>query len=174
MKLVILYGPPAVGKLTIAEKLSEITGFKNFHNHKVLDILFELFGKDKPERKELGYKIRKLIVEEAANAKLNLIVTGVVLTHNKFLYQAMAGAYKTRGGDVCVVRIMAPKEILLERVEDISRENKFNKREDLSNFLNKYPEGLDKWEMENQLEIDSSKFSPEEVAQKIKTHFNLV
>ena len=64
MKLVILYGPPAVGKLTITEKLSEITGFKNFHNHKVLDILFELFGKDKPERRELGYEIRKLIVEK--------------------------------------------------------------------------------------------------------------
>ena len=30
--LVYLYGPPAAGKLTIAEKVRALTGFRLFHN----------------------------------------------------------------------------------------------------------------------------------------------
>jgi len=33
MKLVFIYGPPAVGKLTVANALAKVTGFKVFHNH---------------------------------------------------------------------------------------------------------------------------------------------
>lgn len=33
MKVVLLYGPPAAGKLTVAEELEKLTGFKLFHNH---------------------------------------------------------------------------------------------------------------------------------------------
>ena len=36
MKLIIIYGPPAVGKLTVAEELSRRTGFKILQNKKFL------------------------------------------------------------------------------------------------------------------------------------------
>jgi tRNA uridine 5-carbamoylmethylation protein Kti12 len=32
MKLIFLYGPPAVGKLTVAQELVTLTGYKLFHN----------------------------------------------------------------------------------------------------------------------------------------------
>jgi len=33
MQLVIIFGPPAVGKMTVGRALAERTGFKLFHNH---------------------------------------------------------------------------------------------------------------------------------------------
>ena len=33
MKHLFLYGAPAVGKLTVAKELADLTGYKLFHNH---------------------------------------------------------------------------------------------------------------------------------------------
>ena len=37
MKLIIIYGPPAAGKLTVANAIAERTGIKVFHNHLSID-----------------------------------------------------------------------------------------------------------------------------------------
>ena len=39
MKLIILYGPPATGKLTLAENIIKRTGYKLFDNHHTMDFL---------------------------------------------------------------------------------------------------------------------------------------
>jgi len=39
MKLVILYGPPATGKLTLAKEISKKLGYKIFDNHQTMDFL---------------------------------------------------------------------------------------------------------------------------------------
>ena len=33
MKFVIIFGPPAVGKMTVGYELAKFTGLKVFHNH---------------------------------------------------------------------------------------------------------------------------------------------
>ena len=43
MKLVFIYGPPGVGKLTVAKELSNLTGFKLFHNHVSIDFASSVF-----------------------------------------------------------------------------------------------------------------------------------
>src|SRR5258706_14496721 len=43
MKLVFLYGAPAVGKLTVARELAALTGFRLFHNHLTVDLVTSLF-----------------------------------------------------------------------------------------------------------------------------------
>lgn len=169
-KLALLYGPPAVGKLTVAKELKKLTGFKLFDNHQILDVINKIFGQ--PERKELGYKIRKMIVEQAALEKIDLIVTGVVQNHNRFLYESMVDAYKNNGGNAYMVHLTADKNILLDRVEDESRRNKFNNKADLQAFIDKYPELFDKLGEED-LAIDTSSISPNDVAQKIVDHFKL-
>ena len=48
MKLVILYGAPATGKLTVATELARLTGYKLIHNHLIFNIcisLYERFSK---------------------------------------------------------------------------------------------------------------------------------
>lgn len=43
MNLIFLFGLPGVGKLTVARKLSNLTGFKVFHNHLTVDLVTSLF-----------------------------------------------------------------------------------------------------------------------------------
>ena len=42
MKLVILIGPQAIGKMTIGQELAKITELKLFHNHQTIDIVSPL------------------------------------------------------------------------------------------------------------------------------------
>ena len=43
MKLIILHGPPASGKYTIAKEIAERTGARVFHNHLTIDVAKSLF-----------------------------------------------------------------------------------------------------------------------------------
>jgi len=43
MKLVVLHGRPAVGKLTVGRALAQASGWRLFHNHLIVDALLALF-----------------------------------------------------------------------------------------------------------------------------------
>lgn len=43
MELVVIYGAPGVGKLTVARELARKTGYKLFHNHLTVDLVKSLF-----------------------------------------------------------------------------------------------------------------------------------
>ncbi len=43
MQLVFVYGPPAAGKFTVSQRVSEITGMPLFHNHLVVDTVASVF-----------------------------------------------------------------------------------------------------------------------------------
>jgi replication-associated recombination protein RarA len=43
-KVVFIYGPPALGKLTVASLLAERTGFKLHTTHAIIDAILPLFG----------------------------------------------------------------------------------------------------------------------------------
>jgi len=49
MKLIFIYGMPATGKLTVAQELVAITGYKLFHNHLVVDLLLSVFEFGSPQ-----------------------------------------------------------------------------------------------------------------------------
>jgi shikimate kinase len=44
MKLVILFGPPAVGKMTVGQELANLTGFRLFHNHMTIELTLNFFA----------------------------------------------------------------------------------------------------------------------------------
>ena len=44
MKFVLLFGPQAVGKMTVGQELAKITELKLFHNHMTIDLLESFFG----------------------------------------------------------------------------------------------------------------------------------
>lgn len=43
MKLIIIFGPHAVGKMTVGQELAKLTELKLFHNHMTIDIVSDLF-----------------------------------------------------------------------------------------------------------------------------------
>ena len=39
MKFILLFGPQAVGKMTVGQELAKITDLKLFHNHMTIDLV---------------------------------------------------------------------------------------------------------------------------------------
>ena len=58
--LVLLHGPPASGKLTIAKELSDLVGARVFHNHLTLDVAKSLLTFGDPEFWDLVRDLRLL------------------------------------------------------------------------------------------------------------------
>lgn len=54
MKLIIIFGPHAVGKMTVGQELSKTTNLKLFHNHMTIDIVNDLFESMPKEKGRLS------------------------------------------------------------------------------------------------------------------------
>src|SRR5262245_48592263 len=76
-KLIFIYGPPAVGKLTVARELAGLTGYRLFHNHLTVPVVNAIFGKESenPGRSRLLKQLRVLSMTAAAEAGIDLIFT---------------------------------------------------------------------------------------------------
>lgn len=68
MKLVIITGPHAVGKMTVGQELERLTGLKLFHNHMTIDIVCELFANMPSERMRLTELFREEIFKSFAKS----------------------------------------------------------------------------------------------------------
>lgn len=123
MKLIVLYGPPAAGKYTIASALAEKTGYKLFHNHLTVDLLKTIFQFGAPGFFPLSQKIRLDIFEEAAKQDIPGIIFTFVYakgTDDPFIHEVIERVTKY-GGDVQFIQIYCEKEELLKRVTGESR-----------------------------------------------------
>jgi len=76
MKLVVISGPPASGKLTVARELEQLTGWRIFHNHLTLDLLTAVFEFGSPPFLELRERIWLDVIVAAARAG----IAGVIFT----------------------------------------------------------------------------------------------
>jgi hypothetical protein len=73
--LIYIYGPPASGKLTVAEQVSELTGIPLFHNHLSVNALRSIFAFNSAPYIEATRAMRRGVFEAAARAGISLIVT---------------------------------------------------------------------------------------------------
>ena len=73
--LLMIIGPPAVGKMTVGRAVSERSDFRLFHNHHTIEPLLEIFGFGTPPFKTLNAEFRRRVIEEAAAAGTRLIFT---------------------------------------------------------------------------------------------------
>ena len=74
MKLVILFGPPAVGKMTVGQELEKITGLKLFHNHMSIELARNFFDFGTPAFNRLTNLFRFEIFKEVANSDLEGLI----------------------------------------------------------------------------------------------------
>lgn len=123
MKLVVLYGRPAVGKLTVARELAALTGGRLFHNHLTVNLALAIhdFG-------TAGFvALRDTIWRAAFASALAERVPLLIFTFNpensvpqRFvddLYRNVASA----GGEVVTVELTASESAIEERLGDASR-----------------------------------------------------
>ena len=66
MKLVIIIGNGAVGKMTVGQELMKITGLRLFHNHMSIEPVIEIFGHYDAE---IVRKFREFVFEEFSQSE---------------------------------------------------------------------------------------------------------
>ena len=171
--LVYLYGPPAVGKLTVAQAVVDRTGFAMFHNHLTVNALAPTFGFGTKAFGDVLHRIRLDVFETAARELTNLVFTnnsawGGPHPRDRFEAFAAEAARRVRsaGGSVLFVRLTATRTTLEERVGSSSRQtlNKVIDPTVLRNLLAAHDEtslnGDD-------LVIDTDRYTPDEAADLI-------
>jgi hypothetical protein len=111
VELVILFGPPAVGKMTVGYELCKLTGFKLLHNHMTVEPLIEIFPFGSPPFLRLVAEFRRRIVEEAFDADLpGLVMTlvwGLDLESDTEWVRSYVDLAESRGSHVRLVELYA-------------------------------------------------------------------
>lgn len=122
MKLIFIYGPPAVGKLTIAESLSETTKIPVFHNHHSRDLVKDIYGEKLMQHYALVDKIRYDVMEYCARNNTDLIFTYVYGgPEDDAKVNGFQKIIESNGGQVLFVELTANKQDLVDRVSNESR-----------------------------------------------------
>lgn len=123
MRLIYLYGPPGVGKLTVAQALIAETSFKLLHNHLTVNLVKSLFPFNSEPYTRLLRQFRRDMVAEAARSHVDLVITGVYIGTEEQLatiQQMLAPVYAT-GGTVLFVKLTCDRAVWLARVANESR-----------------------------------------------------
>lgn len=175
MKLLFIYGSPAVGKLTVANKVADQTDFKVFHNHLSIDCINPIFEFGSPSFGKLIDLIRIETVSEAARVGQNLIYT---FCYAKDLDDAhverITRAAEENGGEVHFVLLTADKTEIEKRVLNDSRKafGKVKTIEMMRYFFETY-DLFSPVSARESLIIDNTSLSPEDVARQIIEFFDL-
>lgn len=186
MKFIILFGPQAVGKMTVGHELEKITELKLFHNHMTIELVSPFFSYGTDAGKRLVSLFRQEIFEEVSKSNLEGLIFTFVWAFNlqaDWDYVAkISEIFESKGGIVYYVELEADLEERLERNKSPHRlEHKPTKRNvewsenELKNSmenhrLNSYEGEIKK---ENYMRINNTDMEPEEVARIIKEKFQL-
>jgi shikimate kinase len=177
MKLIIIYGPPAIGKFTVAKELAKLTSYKVFHNHIALDAVESVFTSDKKIFWSLVSEFRLRIIEEAAKEN----IPGVIFTsgyHGQPLdptLKKIITKVKKHKGKVYFVHLIADRKELFKRVTSAERRRYLKTRtaSDLKRRLANWDMTKDVPFKEPNLTIDNTKLSARTVSRMIKKYYKL-
>jgi hypothetical protein len=170
MKLIFIYGLPAVGKLTVAMELAALTSFKLFHNHLVVDLLLPIFDFGTPPFVELREDIWLSVFDQACcNQTPGLIFTFApeATVRPDFICKTLTTVGQA-GGDVEFVELVCPVAELKRRIASPSR-LQYKKLTSVSLFEELHTSGgfAVSYLPDARLSIDTSVCTPAEAAREI-------
>lgn len=184
--LIVICGPQAVGKMTVAESLRDKLKYNMMMNHDSIEMSDKIFGFGTPAQKEFNAVFRERAFELSVKHNVDLIFTYVCafeLPQEREYLTKLADLFKADGGAFYFVELSASLETRLERNETPHRmERKASKRDiawsksnllkDAQNHRLNSNDG-EIW-FENHIKIDNTNLSPDEVADMVIEEFKLV
>jgi len=183
MKLLIIFGAGAVGKMTVGQELSKITNLRLYHNHMDIEPVIQIFGM---RNGAAVTRIREVIFEEFIKTDLyGMIFTFMWALDAKDDWDYLdnlVDIFRRSGADIYYVELVASQEIRLQRhVTENRLKHKASKRNiELStelllnedkNFRLVSNDG--EIPFENYIKIDNTNLPPDVVAGMIKDKFSL-
>jgi len=186
MKLIIIFGPQAVGKMTVGQRLAEMTNLKLFHNHMTIDLVSNFFDYGSSAGKRLVGLFRQEIFEEVAKSELEgLIFTyvwGFDLAGDWEYVRHISSIFEKENGTVYLVELEAELDERIERNKSDNRllhkptkrniaRSEHNLLETMKQHrLNSNPNEI---QSDHYIRINNTNLSPIEVATIIRNTFDL-
>ena len=183
MKLLVLIGDSAVGKMTVGQELMKITDLRLFHNHMTIEPVLEIFGK---LNGTVIRRWREVIFEEfAASDAYGLIFTymwGFDLQSDWDYIAHVRELFEQHGAEIYYAELVAPQEVRLQRNATENRlKHKASKRDiEISNqrLINddakhRCVSNDGEIPFENFIKIDNTSLSAAQAAERIKERFKL-
>lgn len=186
MKFIIIFGPPAVGKMSVGQELAKITGLKLFHNHMTIELVLNFFDFEDPRFQKLVSEFRRRVFDEVAASELpGLIFTFVwaldLESDMKFI-DSSCEIFREKGADVYFVELEAELCERLKRNEAPSRLSEKPSKRDVKSSRELLLEHDEKYRFNssgdffytnNYLKINNTHLSAHETALRIVERFNL-
>lgn len=183
LKLVLLFGPQAVGKMTVGQELEKLTQLKLFHNHMTIELLEPFFGYS-PEMWRLSTHIREEIFKEYSKSdQFGIIFTFVWafdLKEDWDFVEKVCSIFRDNHADIYFVELEADVKERLKRnntpnrlkfkptKRNITQSEYHLLRSIEEHRLNSYEDEITQ---ENYLKINNTLLTPNQVAQIIKNEF---
>lgn len=183
--LVVIVGPPAVGKMTVGRELSVLTGLPLFHNHLSIEAVLPVFPFGSEPFTRLVSEFRTRIFEEVARSDLpGLILTWVWAFDQpgdrRFIEDTRA-LFGEHGVRTVFVELVADLQTRLSRNETPERLLAKPSKRDVASSRERLLANEARYVLNSggdfpfpeHLEIDNTDLSPRDAANRIAAHFGL-
>lgn len=181
--LVFIFGPAAVGKMTVGQELKKLTGYRLLYNHMVVDLVTEFFDFGTPPFHQLARPFTHQIIETCAEQRVGLIITHALLFSapgSRALIDAWSEPYGRAALPIWYAELTAPLDVRLARNETPHRAR--SKKIDWAtperlremDGWGRWTAGDGDWpDPERRIVIDNADVPPEQAAQMIRERFAL-
>ena len=182
MKLVMIFGDAAVGKMTVGQELMKMTNLRLFHNHMTIEMVIDVFGYYDAN---VVAKLREVMFESFAESQNE----GLIFTYMWAFDQQsdwdyvnhVSEIFKKQGAELYYVELIAPLEIRLVRNATENRLKHKPSKRDLEASNQRVMHASTNYRIvsrdgeipfENYIKIDNSYLSPKACAKLIAKRFN--
>src|SRR5690242_8263835 len=115
VSLLLILGPPAVGKMTVGRAIADRSDFRLFHNDHSIEMLLDVFDYGTPPFRTLNTEIRSRVIEEAAASGTDLVFTFVMGMDEDSEADYLARLLAPYGDEVAVLELVADLDARLVR-----------------------------------------------------------
>ncbi len=179
MKLVLIIGTGAVGKMTVGQELMKITNLRLFHNHMMIEPVIEIFGNFKGDT---ILKLREVIFNDFVESNNEGMIHTLMWAFDMKSDWEYVENLKKKFDEVYCVELIASQEVRLDRNKTENRLIHKASKRDLEVSKKRLLNEEDKHRLvsyegeipfKNYLRINNEHIPANEVAEMIKQEFNL-
>ena len=183
--LIVVCGPQAVGKMTVAESLRDKLKYNLMMNHDSIEVSDRIFGFNTPAQREFNSIFREKAFELAIKHNVDLLFTYVAAFEKEEeinYLKTLEHQFTASGGNFYFVELSTDLDTRLKRNLTPHRmERKASKKdtkwseENLLKDSQRHRLNTEEGEIlfENHLKIDNTNLSPDEVADIVIGKYNL-
>lgn len=183
--LVIICGPPAVGKMTVGLELSALTGLRLFHNHVSIEAVLPVFDYGTPAFNRLVGNFRDQVFREVAASDLPGLIFTVMwafdVTDDRESIKRIKDVFDSRGGRTVFVELQADLATRVARNRTKLRLEAKPSKRDVDASQDRLLAADDRHQLnssgdfpfDEHLKIDNTHLEPRQVADQILAHFDL-